>query len=237
MKNQFLKQVIESNTYTRAYLGIHFEGNQLVGSLNIDINDRFFLLCNEYAKDDFPYAYLDNKPTEIMIASDKFFIQVEDYKKNKLIEYKKTSLGYESFENIEGKLKTSNEKISTVFSILKNDETAAFFDFDLTLEMNAKQVTLTTFLNQVYVKPIFGSSTYWMDLTIAIYEFIGLIASSQSNYLGSNTTIDIVISEHFQNSPDTKIAKIIESEIRKIHKMTPDVATNRPAAKSVVCEI
>jgi len=125
MTKQLLKQTIESKAFKEDCPEIHFEGNQLVGSLKIHSGDRVELLSTMFLGKRVRSSYADGQPTTIKFATHIFEREIYPYQDKVLATYKVNDLGYQlSYDYIEAGIKPIKfklEHINTVLTIEENN--------------------------------------------------------------------------------------------------------------------
>jgi hypothetical protein len=234
MKMHILKQAIQSKAFKKIYPTIYFEDDQLKGTLTIQADERVELLSNTYKMDRFDNTNHNSKPTVVTLRAYRFQYDFENDEDNIPMTYIIDELGYESYNEVTkldgDTCKCQNEEILTVFTVLDDDEEeAGFFGIGLTLNRERGKVMLVLRLNGIYVKPAHRGSTYWMDLTIAIYNFVSLIVDCLALKLPKRSYYNVAVTSDAHSKTDVKIANIIASELRATYQAFPDLAPDCPA--------
>lgn len=233
MNSQLLKKIIESNAFKKDCPDVFFKGNQLSGYITIHAGERVEMLNNMFRKNHFSYSYEKSKPTVITIATNEFHCDVDGIEVDKLTDYCADDLGYKSSKESHvidsDTYNFKTETISTVFTVMAGDEVAGFYDFNLCLILKNGQASLDLYLNQIYVKPKFRGSTYWMDLTISVYTFLGLVFYHLARLLKKPHYLDVYVHADLASAADEKIAVFIEHQLRAIYTALPPLSFDRPA--------
>ena len=229
-----LKQAIESKAFKKIYPKIYIEDGQLKGTLTILADERIELLSNAYKEDKFYDKSINSKPTVVTLQVNRFQYDFKNDENAIPMSYIIDELGYESYNEVTklngDTYKCQNEEILTVFTVLDDDEEeAGFFGIDLTLNRELGQIMLVLNLKDIYVKPAHRGSTYWMDLTIGVYNFVSLIVDCLALKLPKPSYYNVVVTSDARSKTDVKIANIIISELRATYQALPYLAPNKPA--------
>lgn len=202
--------------------------------MTIQADERAELLSNAYNKDKFYDTHANSKPTVVTLRANRFQYDIENDENVIPMTYIIDELGYEAYNEVtklDGyNYKCQNEEILTVFTVLDADEEeVGFFGFGLTLNRERGQIMLVLNLKDIYVKPAYRGSTYWMDLTIAVYNFVSLIVDCLALKLPKPSYYNVAVTSDAHSKTDVKIANIITSELRATYQALPYLAPNSPA--------
>lgn len=228
-----LKQAIESKSFIKSYPSIGFLDSQLFGTFTVQAEARADLLNYMFTNNRETFRYGLNHPTTIYIASKTFALESLGSKLEDPNHFTKEELGYtfyiEKDDSPEKAYTLHIEELKTIFTVMSGNEVAGFFDFDLCLCQEKGQATLDVNLNQIFVKPEFRGTSYWLDLTVAVCSFAGEVLYSISNKLPKPYYLDVYVKADFINKSGEKIATAIEDEIRSMFEILPELAPHRPA--------
>jgi len=233
MATEYLKQIIESESFTRAYPGIYIDNQQLVGSLTVSAIDRYDLLKDMFPKQKNSSCYTYGRPTLITIASDLFKCDYYSANPNQESSPDNKHLGYlaetEIYESKKAKKCQNAEIITTAFTIFVHDKVVAYFDFALRLTISKTETKLLVYLNEIHVNEKYRGSTYWMDLTIAVGLFITEVMSSLQQNIVKPSRFNIIIMPEPNTKSGKKIAYAIASEITDCYEFLANLSqTKKP---------
>jgi hypothetical protein len=233
MPTQRLKQAINSKSLHRSYPFVEFLDEQLLGKLTVQAEERVELINQMFLKNHESNRFVSSQPTTICIASEAFNFAFLGSVTEDPMFFGKEQLGYDFYtekNNVGSKHHTDHvEELKTVFTVMNGKEVAGFFDFDLSLCCEKGLATMTVHLNQIFVRPEYRGTTYWLDLTIAVHSYVGEILHEIGSNLPKPHYFDVYVTSQFASKSGEKIANFILSELRYVFETFPQITAQRPA--------
>lgn len=231
MATEYLKQIIESESFKRIYSNISIDNQQLIGSLTVNAEDRYDLLSDMFPLQKKATYFANGRPTLITIASDLFKCDYcsansnqESLPDNKHLCYASETEFYKS----KGVKKCREvEVLTTVFTIFVHDKVVAYFDFGLRLSVSKAKTDLLIYLNEIHVNEKYRGSTYWMDLAVAVNLFITQIMFTLQEHIVKPSRFNIHIMPEPNTKAGKKIAFAIANEITACYTFLQDMSQSK----------
>ena len=241
MATKYFKQIIESESFTRAHPNIFIDNQQLAGSLTVSAIDRYDLLKNMFPKQKNSSCYTYGRPTLITIASDLFKCDYYSANPNEESDPNNNHLVYlvetEFYELNKTKKSRNVEVITTSFTIFVHDKVVAYFDFALMLTISKSETKLLVYLVEIHVNEKYRGSTYWMDLTIAVGLFITEVMSTLQQHIVNPSRFNIIIMPEPDTKSGKKIARAIAKEITDCYQFLANLSqSKKPFSGNVFCD-
>lgn len=233
MATEYIKQIIESESFRKRFTDVFIDNQQLVGSITVAAIDRVDLLKDMFPKRKGFTCYTNGRPTLITIASDLFKCDYSSANPNQESDPDNKHLVYlaetEFYEIKKAKKCRNVEVITTAFTIFVHDKVVAYFDFALRLSTSKSKAEtgLLVYLNEIHVNEKYRGSTYWMDLTIAVSLFITEVMFTLQQHIVKPSRFNIIIMPEPKTKSGKKIAYAIASEITDCYEFLADLSRDK----------